>query len=417
MSLALRLRERLGLTSPIAQYGVITGNYWAFTLTDGALRMLVVLHFAQLGYRPLAIASLFLFYEFFGVVTNLVGGFLGARIGLNRTMQLGLGMQIIALAMLLVPNPMLTVVWMMVAQALSGIAKDLNKMSAKTSIKALVPKEANSRLFRYVALLTGSKNALKGVGFFLGGVLLASLGFQGAMAAMALALVLVWLFSLLALQPSLGKAKHKNRLRELLSPSRTVNVLSAARFFLFGARDIWFVVALPVYLAEQQGWSMQAVGGSLALWVIGYGVVQSLTPLLLRQKSAGALPGKNAMPGKGALLFWGSVLALVPLAMGWVDGLPVVWLLAGLGLFGVLFALNSSLHSYLIVASAREEGASLDVGFYYMANAAGRLVGTLLSGWLYQQAGLGGSLLGTALFVALAVLCTAALEWNSPKRD
>ena len=62
-----------------SQYLVITGNYWAFTLTDGALRMLVVLHFHQLGYSPLQVAMLFLFYEVFGVVTNLVGGWLGGK--------------------------------------------------------------------------------------------------------------------------------------------------------------------------------------------------------------------------------------------------------------------------------------------------------------------------------------------------
>ena len=114
-----------GLSAGVRQYLVITGNYWAFTLTDGALRMLVVLHFHSLGYSPLQIALLFLFYEFFGVVTNLVGGWVGARIGLNRTMNIGLGLQVLALCMLLVPSAMLTVTWVMGAQAISGIAKDL----------------------------------------------------------------------------------------------------------------------------------------------------------------------------------------------------------------------------------------------------------------------------------------------------
>ena len=163
------------LSPEIRQYLLVTGNYWAFTLTDGALRMLVVLYFHGLGYSPLAIASLFLFYEIFGVVTNLVGGWLGARLGLNRTMNIGLALQVLALGMLLAPSLWLTVPWVMGAQALSGIAKDLNKMSAKSSIKLLVPGEAQGQLYRWVALLTGSKNALKGVGFFLGGALLALL--------------------------------------------------------------------------------------------------------------------------------------------------------------------------------------------------------------------------------------------------
>ncbi|HIN17904.1 MAG TPA: MFS transporter, partial [Gammaproteobacteria bacterium] len=171
------------LSPQIRQYMVVTGNYWAFTLTDGALRMLVVLHFHSLGYTPLQIASLFLFYEIFGVVTNLVGGYLGARFGLNRTMNVGLALQVVALLMLTVPSTWLTVIWVMAAQAMSGIAKDLNKMSAKSSIKLLVPAAQQGTLYKWVAILTGSKNALKGVGFFLGGALLALLAFRGAVLA------------------------------------------------------------------------------------------------------------------------------------------------------------------------------------------------------------------------------------------
>ncbi len=257
------------MSPALRQYLLITGNYWAFTLTDGALRMLVVLYFYQLGYGALAIAMLFLFYEFFGVVTNLLGGWLGARLGLNRTMNIGLGLQIVALAMLLVPQAWLTIPWMMAAQALSGIAKDLNKMSAKSAVKTLVPKDAaqaGQTLYRYVALLTGSKNALKGIGFFLGGALLSLLGFAGAITAMAAVLTLVWLSSLLFLKAELGQAKNKPKFSELFSKSRAVNILSAARLFLFAARDIWFVVALPVYLASQFGWDHWQVG---AFWPAG----------------------------------------------------------------------------------------------------------------------------------------------------
>lgn len=393
------------LSPQVRQYLIVTGNYWAFTLTDGALRMLVVLHFHELGYSPLQIASLFLFYEFFGVVTNLVGGYLGARLGLNRTMNIGLALQVVALSMLLVPAAQLTVVWVMAAQALSGIAKDLNKMSAKSSIKTLVSGSEQGKLYQWVAVLTGSKNALKGVGFFLGGALLAWLGFRGAVLSMAIVLALIWLASLFSLRQDLGKAKAKPKFKDLLSKSRAINVLSAARLFLFGARDVWFVVALPVYLSTVFGWDFWMVGGFLALWIIGYGVVQSFAPVFTGKRS-----GK--VPGGGAALAWALALAALPalIALGLgTQYSPQVILIGGLLLFGALFAINSSLHSYLIVSYAQEDGVSLDVGFYYMSNAIGRLVGTLLSGWLYQAYGLETCLWVSTLFVALAAAISVAL--------
>lgn len=231
------------LSPEVRQYLIVTGNYWAFTLTDGALRMLVVLHFHALGYSPLQIAALFLFYEVFGVITNLVGGYLGARLGLNRTMNLGLAMQVVALLMLTVPAAWLTVPWVMGAQALSGIAKDLNKMSAKSSIKLLVSDSQQGTLYKWIAILTGSKNALKGVGFFLGGALLTLLGFAGAVLTMAAVLAVIWIGSLVLLKKDLGKAKAKPKFKDILSKSPAINVLSAARLFLFGARDVWFVIA------------------------------------------------------------------------------------------------------------------------------------------------------------------------------
>lgn len=387
------------MTAAIRQYLVITGNYWAFTLTDGALRMLVVLHFHQLGYSPLAIALLFIFYELFGVVTNLVGGYLGARLGLNRTMNIGLFLQIVALAMLAmlaVPAAMLTVPWVMAAQALSGIAKDLNKMSAKSGIKLLVPNEQQGTLYKWVAILTGSKNTLKGVGFFLGGVLLMAAGFTGAVILMAVALGLVWLASLFLLKQELGKSKAKPKFREILSKSRAINVLSAARMFLFGARDVWFVVALPVYLHTAFGWDFWKVGGFMATWIIGYGFIQTIAPRITGDSN-----------GKSSAVFWAALLAVVPAAIagalmvGWSAQVVVI---GGLLLFGVLFAINSSLHSYLIVSFARGDGVSLDVGFYYMSNAAGRLLGTVLSGWVYQAYGLEACLWISSALVAIAAL-------------
>ncbi len=386
--------------SGLRQYLVVTGNYWAFTLTDGALRMLVVLHFYSLGYSPLAIASLFLFYELFGVITNLVGGWLGARIGLNKTMHIGLLLQVVALSMLLVPASMLSVVWVMAAQAMSGIAKDLNKMSAKSSLKLLLPEDAQSALYQWVAILTGSKNALKGVGFFLGGLLLAQLGFQGAVGSMAAVLAAIWLLSLFLLKKDLGKSKFKPKFKDLFSKSAAINRLSAARLFLFGARDVWFVIALPLYLATEFQWSQTSIGGFLALWVIGYGAVQALAPMLTG-KQAGKVPGHHAVVGWAAALC--AIPLLISIGMAYSSS-PLYVLIGGLMLFGAVFAVNSSLHSFLIVSLAGRDGVSLDVGFYYMANAMGRLMGTVLSGWIYQRAGLDACLWLSSAFLLLTVL-------------
>ncbi len=413
------------------QYLVITANYWAFTLTDGALRMLVVLHFHTLGYGPLAIASLFLLYELFGVVTNLLGGYLGARIGLNRTMHVGLLLQVIALAALAAPDPWLTVPWVMAAQALSGIAKDLNKMSAKGAIKVLAPANAaaesstqrDARLYRWIAFLTGSKNALKGIGFFLGGLLLATLSFRGAVLSMAAALAVVWVASLLLVTSELGRSKAKPKFSDLFSKSRAVNALSAARFFLFASRDAWFVVALPVYLGQTLGWPFWQVGGLLAAWIIGYGAVQSIAPTITRRVSRG-----NELPDGRTALGWAAVLFAAPLGLALAlgsfgegaAGPPLVWtLIAGLAGFGVLFAVNSALHSYLIVSYATEDGVALDVGFYYMSNAAGRLVGTIVSGWAFQAAGLGADGLVLCLWIsagciAASAACAMALPRHGP---
>jgi predicted MFS family arabinose efflux permease len=254
-------------------------------------------------------------------------------------------------------------------------------------------------------MLTGSKNALKGVGFFLGGALLAWLGFRGAVLGMAVVLALVWIASVLLLRHDLGRAKAKPKFKDLLSKSRAINVLSAARLFLFGARDVWFVIALPVYLSTVFGWDFWMVGGFLALWIIGYGLVQTVAPSVTGKSS-----GK--VPGRGAAFCWALALTVLPalIALGLTTTLSPQWvLIGGLLLFGALFAVNSSLHSYLIVAYAKEDGVSLDVGFYYMSNAIGRLVGTLLSGWVFQSYGLVSCLWVSSLFVALAAFISLAL--------
>ena len=410
------------LSPQIKQYLVITGNYWAFTLTDGALRMLVVLYFNQLGYSPLSIAMLFLFYEIFGVITNLVGGWLGARLGLSKTMNIGLALQIVALLMLTVPSGYLTVVYVMAAQALSGIAKDLNKMSAKSAIKLLVLKSTNDnhvdseqKLYHWIAILTGSKNALKGIGFFLGGLLLTLLGFKGAVQLMAVVLFVVWLMSLFLLKKDLGKAKNKAKFSEIFSKSAAINILSAARMFLFGSRDVWFVVALPVYLATSFNWDDWWVGAFMATWVIAYGLVQTVAPRITG-KSKKDKVDNNTTPDGRAALKWVSLLSITPLII--IAGLhfdfyPQELLIIGLLVFGAVFAINSSLHSYLIVSYADSDGVSMDVGFYYMANAMGRLIGTVLSGFIYQQYSLEACLWISTLFIIITVIISLKLPVNA----
>ncbi|MDH4365688.1 MAG: organoarsenical effux MFS transporter ArsJ [Acidimicrobiia bacterium] len=390
----------------LRNYVLVTGGYWAFTLTDGALRMLVLLHFNRLGYSPVAIAFLFLAYELMGVLTNLLGGWAGARHGLNRTLVAGLGLQVVTLAALTAQQPSwarwLSVTYVMGLQALSGVAKDLTKMSSKSAVKTVA---GDGSLFRLVAVLTGSKNALKGVGFFVGSVLLAGLGFDGALWAMAGVLTVVVAVLLVALNEDIGRAKRKPPLRSVLSKSTAINRLSAARFFLFGSRDIWFVVAVPVFLAERLGWADQAVGGFLAVWVIGYGVIQSAAPRLL---TAGGRAPDEVRAAREWAIALGGVSAVIAVLVAF-DIEPTAAIVGGLIVFGVVFALNSSLHSFLVLAYSSDEEVALDVGFYYSANAAGRLVGTLLSGLLYLWGGLPAALWGSTGFVALTWLLTLRL--------
>ncbi|MDM8547796.1 organoarsenical effux MFS transporter ArsJ [Candidatus Venteria ishoeyi] len=398
----------------IRHYLIVTGGYWAFTITDGAIRMLVVLYFHMLGYSPFEVAMLFLFYEFFGIVTNLVGGWLGARIGLNLTMHIGMAMQVVALLALTVPEAWLSVAYVMAAQALSGIAKDLNKMSAKASVKTMVSDTGESQLFKWVAMLTGSKNALKGGGFFIGAALLEWIGFRGALVVLAGLLLVVLVITMLLLPTGVGKMKAKPKFSQVFSRIAAINWLSASRFFLFGSRDIWFVVGLPVFLYEVLQWSFTEVGSFMALWVIGYGLVQASAPKLLRQQAKGKSPG-----GKTAR-FWAFVLALFPvlIALALQQGWPPAWvLIIGLILFGVVFAINSAVHSYLILAYSDHDKVAMNVGFYYMANAGGRLAGTILSGWLYQSYGLQGCLWWSSGFVLIAALLSFGLpELNRQSR-
>jgi MFS family permease len=386
------------------QYLTITLSYWAFTLTDGALRMLVLLFFHNLGYTPIELASLFILYEFFGILTNLYGGWLATRIGASRCLHIGLGLQILALGMLTVDASILSLIYVMIAKAISGIAKDLNKMSAKSSIKLLVSDHQKTKLYRWVALLTGSKNSLKGLGFFLGGFLMATLGFANSLFVLMALLAITLLLSLIFLQSQ--TTSYKPKFTETLSKSRDINLLSAARFFLFGSRDIWFVVALPVFLQSQLQWTHLQVGSFMACWVIGYGLIQAIAP-----KITGS--NQQQTPRGSALTSWVTRLAVIPALIAGVlaYGLdPAMVLIIGLLIYGGVFAINSSIHSFLIVAFSKRDSVSADVGFYYMANAAGRLTGTLLSGLIYQQYGLVACLAVSSIMVIASVLLSAKIS-------
>lgn len=387
--------------NPLRAYAAVTAAYWAFMLSDGALRMLVLLHFNSLGFTPIQLAWLFLLYELAGIVTNLAAGWLAARFGLAATLYGGLALQIGALVALTQLDPSwsvaASVAFVMAVQGLSGVAKDLAKMSSKSAVKLLAPKE-DGGLFRWVALLTGSKNAVKGLGFFLGAALLALAGFQAAVWGMAAVLTVILIAVVLFLPAGLpGRMKSEEAWGGWRSKDPRVNRLSLARMFLFGARDVWFVVGIPVYFQsvlsdgtpEGRREAFFLIGSFLALWIIAYGAVQAFAPRLLGGKDQ-----SEAETTRKAIL-WAGLLVPIPFLLAgaaWAAGQPAPWLtatlIAGLLLFGFVFAVNSSVHSYLILAFGSAERITRDVGFYYMANAAGRLIGTLLSGLSYQFGGL-----------------------------
>ncbi|TCP61695.1 MFS transporter [Rhodovulum bhavnagarense] len=406
----------------LSAYIAVTAAYWAFMLTDGALRMLVLLHFHTLGFSPIQLAYLFVLYEIAGMVTNLSAGWLAARFGLTSTLYAGLGIQVAALVALAFLNPDwaigLSVAYVMAVQGASGVAKDLAKMSSKSAVKLLAPKE-DGGLFRWVAVLTGSKNAVKGVGFLLGAALLATLGFTWAVLVMAAVLAVILVAVLVAMPPGLPRGRKGAKFSEVFSKSANVNWLSAARVFLFGARDVWFVVGIPIYFYAVLSDGSEAgnraafflIGSFMAVWIILYGVVQANAPRLLRAKSR---PEAELV---GAARRWALMLLAVPAALSLATFLAdgrapwlTVMLVAGLLAFGAIFAVNSALHSYLILAFTREERVTMDVGFYYMANAGGRLIGTVLSGLTYQVGGLALTLGTAAAMVAVSALASGRLS-------
>jgi predicted MFS family arabinose efflux permease len=391
-------------------YLTVTASYWGFTLVDGALRMVVLFHFFKLGYSPFTLAFLFLLYEFAGIVANLAGGWLAVRFGIPRMLAAGQLLQVAGLVMLSLLDPAwsaaASVAWVVAAQGVAGLAKDFTKTASKSAIKATAAQGAG-QLFRWVAFFTGSKNAMKGIGFFLGGVLLDVAGFQGSLWLMAALIGVILLAGAVSLPRTLGKAKASKSVRELFAKVRGVNLLAAARVFLFGARDVWFVVGLPVFLYSM-GWRFAEVGAFLAAWTIAYGGVQAIAPSLVARSADGL---SREVPNAR---LWAGLLVAVPVALVVLLQTPGLWrpdlvVAIGLALFGLPFAINSSLHSYLILAYAGSEKAAEDVGFYYAANALGRLIGILLSGALYQMGGIVACLLGSAAMLASCWLITFLL--------
>lgn len=396
----------------LRNYILVTAAYWADTLADGAIRMLVLFYFYELGYTPFQVASLFLFYEIFGILTNLFGGYIAARFGLKLTLRMGLTAQLIALGMLgFAPQSWLVVPYVMASQALSGIAKDLTKMSSKSAVKLVAPDDSGS-LYKWVAVLTGSKNALKGVGFFVGGLLLTLVGFQPAVLILG-GIVLAGLLTTLLMRGSLGKPNAKAKFSHMFSNNRAVNVLAAARIFLFASRDVWFVVGLPVFLRGPLGWSFWQVGTFMAVWVIGYGIVQASAPSMMRRRAKST--DHNPDGRSATILAFTNAIFPAAIALGLAAGLdPAIVVVTGLIAFGAVFALNSAVHSYLILAYAQGDKVAMNVGFYYMANACGRLAGTVLSGALYQWRGLEACLWASALMLVAAGLVSLLLPRRAP---
>ncbi len=404
--------------SGLKAYVTVTAAYWAFMLTDGALRMLVLLHFHTLGFSPVQLAYLFVLYEIMGIVTNLSAGWLAARFGLTSTLYAGLGLQIIALGLLTQLDPLwsisASVIFVMSVQGLSGVAKDLAKMSAKSAVKALAP-EGDGTLFKWVAILTGSKNAVKGLGFLLGATLLGVAGFTTSLVVMAAVIAVILMATLFLMPPGLPGGMKGVKFNAVFSQQPRINRLSLARMFLFGSRDTWFVVGIPIYFysvlsdgsEESARRAFFLIGSFMALWIIGYGAVQAAAPKLLksRTQTVGATVATAAR--------WIGILTLIPAALAlaaWLQP-PGLFLIVVVGLtaFGLVFALNSAVHSYLILAFTSAERVTLDVGFYYMANAAGRLLGTVLSGLSYQVAGLPGCLSAAAVMAFCGWLVTRRL--------
>ncbi len=396
----------------LKNYFVVTSSYWAFTLTDGALRMLVLLHFFKIGFSPFTLALIFVLYEVMGIFANLFGGWFSVKFGITRILTIGISLQIVGLIFLSLLNTNWTIefsiFWILIAQGISGVAKDLTKTASKSAIK-ITASNFQSQLFKLVALFTGSKNTMKGIGFFLGGILLELLGFKISLWLMALCLFLILLLSFSFLPKKLGKSSPSKSFRELFSKSKNINMLSLARVFLFGARDVWFVVGLPVFLYSNK-WEFWQVGSFLAIWTIAYGIIQSIAPKISGTSRDGLT---NELYASKIWIFILTIIPLLLLIYIFIFNPQnynfVISVILTLSIFGIPFAVNSSLHSYLILAYSNNKTAE-DVGFYYAANATGRLIGTIMSGYLYQLGGITVCILGSGLMLIFCLFFTMLIN-------
>ena len=405
-----------------AAYVTVTAAYWAFMLTDGALRMLVLLHFHTLGFSPVQLAYLFVLYEIAGVVTNLSAGWFAARFGLTTTLYAGLSLQVLALLALAQLDTSwgitASVVFVMLVQGVSGVAKDLTKMSSKSAVKTLAPADSGV-LFQWVAVLTGSKNAVKGSGFLLGAMLLAVFGFVSSVLTMAGILFVILVGVLFYMPSGLPAGRKDAKFSEVFSGNRNINWLSASRLFLFGARDVWFVVGVPIYFYavisdgsdDGNRDAFFLVGTFMAVWTIFYGIIQGWTPRILK------VTFRTDTEILAQAKRWVGLLIVVPLllaALVWLVPEPSRTLtsviILGLLVFGGIFAVNSSLHSFLILSFTDAKRVTMDVGFYYMSNAAGRLLGTVLSGFTYQVGGLPMCLSAATVMIGLSWIGTSQLK-------
>ena len=373
-------------------------------LSDGALRMIILLHFHSIGFNPLQLAYLFLLYELFGMITNLTAGWLAKKTGLNITLYFGLALQITSILLLTLIDESwditLSVIFVMSIQGISGIAKDLTKISAKSSIKLVIP-NTNKKLFKWVALITGSKNSIKGLGFLIGTFLLTFYNFNISLYIMAIVLFFILIITLIFIPAEILKITKNTKFIEVFSVNQNINFLSLGRVFLFGARDIWLVIGLPVFLysllsdGTQEGnyKTFFIIGTFMSSWTILYGLVQSFTPKILSETK----------PIKNQVKFWANILIIIPLILIVLNiifqELELTITIVLLFIFGFVFAVNSSIHSFLILSFTKKNRVTLDVGFYYMSNAFGRLVGTFLSGLSYQMGGFYFCLFLTSIFL------------------
>lgn len=439
-----------------------------FTITDGAIRIIVLLYANQIGLSPLDIAVLFTLYELMGVVTNLFGGVFASRFGLKASMFLSLFLQLLGLVLVVLVEPIFgdlehlamklpsnltclastrtvieegnmgkraeVIVYITFCQALSGVAKDFMKISCKTIPKLVTKKDADeeSSLFKLYSIVTGLKNSFKGFGFIFGALLTNFLGFEIAVYVLVGIVVVIVPAVVWGIDKDAGKAREFPGFNlKIFKKPWNINVLSLARFFLFGSRDVWFEVAAPLFFRNIIGWTEFEVGLFIGGYVIVYGYFQTATAKIYKAKNKDAKKTSwrpsclRGVPPVQHIGGWAVACAAEILLLGIVlhflyqeyigqecaaqYGAAIAGvLIVGFYAFGVIFAVNSAIHSYFIGLFSGGDKASMDIGFYYMANAMGRLVGTILSGYVYEvtrdEFGLSICLWVSSLFMALAAV-------------